>query len=168
MQSWVAWFVVIASLAIVLQALVLLALYLQIRRTGEALIRIATEFEGRASPVLTRLGRLLEDSQGRLNTIVADSAEIVALTRQQAQRFDRVLSEGADRLRLQIIHADRILSGALDTVEDAGGRFRKAVIGPVESAVALVEGIKTGIDFFRGRRRAPERARETQDEGLFI
>ncbi len=168
MQTWVAWFVVIAAVAIVLQMVVLLLLYLQLRSTLTALVRILGDFEARVSPILTRVGRLLEDSQGRLTTLVVDTSEIVALARQQAQRFDRVLGEAADRLRLQIIRADQVVSGALDTVEDAGGKFRKAVVGPVQSAVALVEGIKTGIDFFRGHRRAPERARETQDEGLFI
>jgi hypothetical protein len=168
MQSWVAWFVVIAAVAIVMHVVVLFLLYVQLRRADERLTRLAADFEGRISPVLTRLGRLLEDSQGRVTSIIDDSAEIVAIARQQAQRFDRVLSEASDRLRLQIIHADHILTGALETIEDTGGRFRKAVVGPVENAVALIEGIKTGIDFFRGHRRAPERAREAQDEELFI
>jgi hypothetical protein len=168
MQSWVAWFVVIATVAIVLQVVVLFLLYIELRRAGTKIARVAEDFEARISPTLTRLGRLLEDSQGRLTSIVNDSAEIVALAREQAQRFDRVLSEASDRLRLQIIHADHILTGALETIEDTGGRLRKAVVGPMENAAALIEGIKTGIDFFRGQRRAPERAQETRDEELFI
>jgi len=168
MQSWVAWFVVIAAVAIVTQMLVLFLLFLELRRTGAMLVRMVADFDARVSPILSRLGRLMEDTQGRLTNIVNDSAEIVGLARKQAQRFDWVLSEATDRLRLQIIHADQVLTGALETVEDAGGRLRRAVAGPIGSAVALVEGIKTGIDFFRGQRRAPERAREAQDEGLFI
>jgi hypothetical protein len=168
MQNWVAWFVVIATVAIILQLVVLFLLYLELRRTGTALLRMVSDFESRVVPIMTRIGRLLEDSQGRITTMITDFTEIVALARQLAQRFDGVLTEATDRLRLQVIRADQILSGALDTVEDAGGKFRRAVIGPVQSAVALVEGIKTGIDFFRGQRRAPERAREAQDEGLFI
>ena len=74
-----------------------------------------------------------------------------------------------DRLRMQLIHADQILTGVLETVEDTGMKLRRTVWGPVQSVAAVVRGIQTGVEFYRGRRRAPEaQPTETQDEGLFI
>ena len=90
------------------------------------------------------------------------------MVKTNGQRFDRVLEEGADRLRQQIIRADRLITGALEAVEDTGSELRKSVLGPAQTVVAFIRGVQAGIDFFRGRKRIPERRRSTEDEGLFI
>ncbi|HEV2387732.1 MAG TPA: hypothetical protein VGS20_10815 [Candidatus Acidoferrales bacterium] len=168
MQNWVGIFVVIAAVALALQSALLCALYFQFRHLSQTLSQVAQSIETRLTPVLSRLHRLLEDSQGQLTDIVSDTAEIVRLVKTNGQKFDRLLDEASDRLRLQILHADRLLTGALETIEDAGAELRKSVIEPVRNATALIRGVQAGIDFFRGRSRIAERRRESQDEGLFI
>jgi hypothetical protein len=70
---------------------------------------------------------------------------------------------------MQLIHADQILTGVLETVEDTGMKLRRTVWGPVQSVAAVVRGIQTGLEFYRGRRRPTDGApAEQQDEGLFI
>ncbi len=168
MANWLPFFVVVTALAVVVQMFILLFIYLQFKQMTEQMTRIATELQTKIDPILTRLNRLLEDSQGRMTSIVGDAAEILHLARGQAQKIDRVFNEAVDRLRLQIIRADQILTGALESVEEAGAEFRRTVWGPVQKASAFIKGVKTGLDFFRSQRRSPERAREHSDEGLFI
>jgi len=98
---------------------------------------------------------------------VADVSEIVHLARGQAQKVDRVFTEAVDRLRVQLIHADQILSGTMEAVEVAGSKIRRTVLGPVQQASALIKGIQAGLEFFRARGRGREGAAD-QDEGLFI
>lgn len=168
MQSWLPAFVVVAAVAILLQMLILLAMFLEFRRMNDRMSRLAETLEVRLNPILARLDHLLEDTHGRISSIVADGAEMAHLARLQAQKFDRIISEAVDRLRLQIIRADQLLTGALETVEQAGSQVRRTVWGPVQEASAFLKGLKTGLDFIRGQRRSPERARERQDEELFI
>jgi len=78
-----------------------------------------------------------------------------------------MVTEAVDRLRMQLVHADQILTGALETVEETGARLRSSVWRPVQSVTALVRGIQTGLEFYRGRRRQAEGVTE-QDEELFI
>jgi hypothetical protein len=45
------------------------------------------------------------------------------------------------------------------------------VLGPVQSATAVIRGIQTGLEFFRSRRRQRGDGRQTpdqSDENLFI
>jgi len=168
MDTWLAVFVVVAAVAIVLQMVILAAMYFQFRQMNQRTSRALTDLQTKLDPILTRLDRLLEDSQGRMASIVTDAAEIIHLVRGQAQKVDRVFTEAVDRLRLQIIRADQILTGALESLEETGSELRRTVFGPVHKASAFIKGVKTGLDFFRGRRSAAERTRETQDEGLFI
>ena len=168
MESWIAVFVIIAAVAIVMQAGILFVMYKQVRRTSERTARIAEDLHAKINPILSRLQVLLEDTQPRISNIVADAAEITHLARTQAQKMDRVFTEAADRLRMQLIHADQILTGALESIDEAGSKLRRTVWGPVQQASAFVKGVKVGLDFFRSSRRPPERSGEQSDEGLFI
>lgn len=168
MQTWVVVFIVIASVGVVVQVVLLSVLLVAFLRTGAILAHVAGEVESKLSPVLVRADRLLADSESHIRDIVHDSHEIVHLAKTNSQRFDRVLEEAADRLRHQIIEADRMVTGAFDAIEDAGAEIRRSVIEPVRTATAFVRGVRAGVNFFRGRTRAPQRRRDTQDEGLFI
>ena len=167
METWVAVFVVVAAVAIVLQAAILVAMFFQMRRTMERMNRFTSDLESRLSPILARVQILLEDTQPKISEMVADAAHVVYLARAQAQKVDRVFTEASDRLRGQLVRADRILTGALETVEDAGSKFSHNVWKPMQRVSAIVQGIKVGIDLLRSRRRRPEEPME-QEEELFI
>ncbi|HEX2710709.1 MAG TPA: hypothetical protein VHM88_00590 [Candidatus Acidoferrales bacterium] len=169
MPSWLAFFVVVTAVAVVLQMGILLGLYLQFRRMNEHTTRIATDLHARITPILTRLQVTMEDAQPRITSMLSDAAEITHLARAQAQKVDRVFTEGADRLRIQLIRADRIVTGALEAIEESGSKLRRTLWGPVHEASAFIKGVKTGLDFFRSRRRPDDQGSESQqDEGLFI
>jgi hypothetical protein len=85
--------------------------------------------------------------------------------------MDKVFTEATDRLRGQLVRADRILSGALEAVEEAGVNVRRSFLGPMQKVSALVHGIKIGLDVLRSRRSSePESAGEVmeQEDELFI
>jgi hypothetical protein len=101
---------------------------------------------------------------------MGDASEITRLARSQAQKVDRVFTDAVDRLRIQVVRADHILTGTLEVIEEAGSRVRKTVWGPLQQASALLKGLKVGLDFIRGQqqKRRAEPDSTTQDEELFI
>lgn len=169
MQNWLPFFVALTSLAVVIQALLLAALYFEIRRTSKQLARTVDELHSRLLPILTRVQILVEDAQPRIAGMVSDVSHIVHLSRGQAQKVDRVFTDALDRLRGQVVHGDRIMVGVLEALEEFGSKFRNSVWGPVFKASALIKGFKVGLDFFRDRRRSPQAEAESQtEEELFI
>jgi hypothetical protein len=169
MAGWTEAFIIIATIAIVIQMAILLAMFVQLRTAIENFTRLANDLHARIDPILLRVNRILEDSEDRIASVMGDAAEITRIARGQAQKVDRVFTEAVERLRVQVIRADQILTGALEVVEDAGSRVRKTVWGPIHQASALLKGLKVGLDFIRGqqrRRQEPDSA--TQDEELFI
>src|SRR5215469_1283150 len=167
-SGWVQAFVVIAAVAIVMQTVILGVMFAQIRITMEQLTRIATDLHGRLDPVLTRVTRIVDDSEDRIASIMGDAAEITRLARSQAQKVDRVFTDTVERLRIQVIRADHILTGAMEVIEETGTKFRKTVWGPVQQASAILRGLKVGLDYLRGEKPRPESNKETEDEELFI
>jgi len=169
METWVAVFVIVAAVAIVLQAGLLMAMFFQTRRTMDRMERFTSDLESKLGPILSRVQILLEDTQPKISEMVAYAAHVVYLERAQAQTVARVFTEASDRLRGQVVRADRILTGALETIEDAGSKFSHGVWRPVQKISALVQGIRVGLDLLRSRRtnRRPEEPLE-QEEELFI
>jgi hypothetical protein len=170
MQIWLILFIVVAMAALIVQAVILTALFFEVRRTTENVNRLSADLQSRVGPILTRVQILLDDTQPKLSSMVNDASHIVYLARGQAQKIDRVFTDAADRLRGQLMHADRILTGTLEAVEDAGAKFSHSFWRPVQKASALVQGIKVGLDLLRSRRRrrSGDEPREQQEEELFI
>jgi hypothetical protein len=170
MQFWLEFFCIVAAVALVVQVVILTMLFLQLRRTTENVNRLVGDLHSRVGPILTRAQILLDDTQPKISSMVNDASHIVYLARGQAQKIDRVFTDAADRLRGQLVHADRILTGTLEAVEDAGSKFKHSFWRPVQKASALVQGIKVGLDLLRSRRgrRSGDEPREQQEEELFI
>jgi hypothetical protein len=175
MGNWISVFVVVTALAVVLQAIVLIALFLTLRRTAAQVEKTVSDLDLRLTPLITRVQILVEDVSPRITGIVSDASEITRMARGEAQKVDRILSEALERLRMQLIHVDHILTGAMEAVEEAGSRLRQTVWGPVMRATAIVRGVQAGVEFIRSARQKRgtrvdpvESAPEQQDEGMFI
>jgi len=168
METWLPFFVIVAAVAIVMQMGILLGMFLQFRQMNAHITQITTDLHARLTPILTRTQFLLEESHGKVSSMVNDAAEITHLARAQVQKVDRLFNEATDRMRLQVIRADQILTGALESVEDAGTELRRSFLGPLQQASAILKGVKAGLDFFRTQRSVPDTKREPGDEGLFI
>ena len=171
METWVVVSVVIVAVAILFQAAMLAMMFVQMRRTAERVEHLTNDLHSRVGPILTRVQILLDDTQPKISDMVSDAAHVVYLARGQAQKLDRVVGEATDRLRGQLVTADRILAGALETVEEAGTQFKRGVWAPMQKASAIISGIKVGLDFLRSRRGARRSAGEVDvedGEELFI
>jgi methyl-accepting chemotaxis protein len=168
MNVWIEAFIVIAAVAIVIQMAILLGMYLQMKGAIEKFTQIANDLTGRIDPILLRTNRILEDSEDKIASIMADGAEVTRLARGQAQKIDRVFTDSLERVRVQVIRVDQILAGALEVIEDTGTKVRNTLWGPVHQVSAVLKGVKVGIDVLRGVQRRAEPEGAPQDEELFI
>ena len=167
MEFWLEVFSIVAAIALVVQVVILGALFFELKRTTEKVNNLVSDMQTKVSPILSRVQVLLDDTQPKISEMVADASHVVYLARGQAQKMDRVLSEASDLLRGQLIHADRILAGALEAVEETGAKLQQGFWRPVRKASAVMTGIRVGLDLLRSRR-ASRRPEEQQEEELFI
>ena len=169
MSGLVEAFIIIAALAIVIQCVVLVAMFVQLKFAVEQITKITNELQNRMGPILLRVSRILDDSEERIHSIMSDASEITRVARTQAQKVDRVFTEAVERLRIQIQRADQILTGTLEVIEETGTKFKSTVWRPVQQASALIKGIKVGLDVLRGKRGGTDgESAVTEDEELFI
>ena len=170
MPVWLEVFIAAACAAIVVQTFMVISTLMAFRPLITRFGEIASNLQAKLNPILATTTRILADSEDRVKSIMGDAAEITHLARGEAQKADRVLTDAIERLRLQIIRADHIITGALEVVEDTGVKVRKTVLTPVNQFSAILKGLKVGLDVIRGNatRRSGDGNGVPQDEELFI
>ncbi len=159
-------FIAVTSAAVVIQAGILVAMYLAVRQTTARTEALASEVRSKVLPTVELAHSMLEDLRPKVEGIVNNFNESSVTVRNQVARFDATMSDLLDRARLQVIRADELVSHALDRVEETGDLVNKTVVSPVRQVSGLLQGLTAGLEFFfSGRRRSRDGA--VQDE-MFI
>ena len=156
MANWVMpLFAAVVGVALFMQMLMFAAMFMAMRRLSQRVTRIADELQGRFFPLVSRLEMWVDEAQTRVSGALYEASEATHIARHHVERADRIVTEASERLRIRFVHADHVLTGVLESIEDAGFRIRRSVRAPVRSATALFRGIQGGVDFYlgRGRRR---------------
>jgi hypothetical protein len=166
-------FIALTAIAILLQAGVLLAMYIAIRKSSQRMEALATEVKGKIMPSLDQVGQMLTEMRPKLNVIVDNLQDATTVMRSELKRVDATVNDVVDRARLQVIRADELLSRTLDKVEHTSDMVQKTVVSPVRHISGLMQGISVGLEFLfskRGRRNGGSREdrRPVPQDEMFI
>ncbi len=168
MNTFLVIFVIVTSVAVVLQMAILAALYASTKKTSAKVEALAEDVHKRAAPVLDAAHTLLVDNREKLDIIVDNVAVSTTTVRNQLQRLDTTVTDVVDRTRLQVIRTDELVSRTLDRVEETTDLVHHTVISPVRQIAGVISGITAVIDsLFNRRGRERERAAAPHDE-MFI
>ena len=110
-------FIFLTGVAVMLQAGILLAMYLAMRKSGERMEALATEVKTKVLPTVEQAEAMLAEIRPKLQVIADNLQESTTVLRDQVQRVDATVKDAVDRGRLQIIRADELLTRTLDRVE---------------------------------------------------
>jgi len=150
MENLIPLFIALTGAAVLLQAGILTALYLAVRKTNARLESVAVEVKTKALPTLESAQAMLTELRPRLAVIADNLMETTISVRSQVERMDATVSDAVDRARLQVIRADELLSRTLDRVEETSEIVHKTVISPVRQFSGLIQGVTAGIEFLLG------------------
>ena len=168
MENLTTWFIGITGLAVLLQAGVLLMMYLSMRKSSARMEAIATEVKTKAIPALESTRTILTEIRPKLQVIAENLEDTTTHLRDQVHRVDATVTDIVDRTRLQVIRADELVSRTLDRVEEATDMVHNTVVSPVRQLSGLLHGLSVGVEFlFGGKRRRREGVTVPQDE-MFI
>jgi methyl-accepting chemotaxis protein len=165
-------FVALTGIAVLLQAGVLLAMYMAMRKSTQHLEELAGDVKTKVMPTVTEAQQMIADLRPKIEIIVDNLRDSTTVLRSEAQRVDAVVNDVIDRARLQVIRADELLGRTMDRVEQTSEMVHRTVVSPVKQISGLVQGITVGLEFlFSGRNRRNGGGRERrpvpQDE-MFI
>jgi methyl-accepting chemotaxis protein len=173
MENLTPLFVALTGAAVLLQAGLLAAMYLSMRKSSTRLEALANEVKTKALPTLETAQAMLTELRPKLTVIADNLAETTHSVRSQVERMDATVNDVVDRARLQIIRGDELLSRTLDRVEETSEMVHNTVVSPVRQFAGLIQGVTAGIEFLLGNRgrkngNSRESRRPVPQDEMFI
>jgi methyl-accepting chemotaxis protein len=173
MENLTPLFVALTGAAVLLQAGLLAAMYLSMRKSSTRLEALANEVKTKALPTLETAQAMLTELRPKLTVIADNLAETTHSVRSQVERMDATVNDVVDRARLQIIRGDELLSRTLDRVEETSEMVHNTVVSPVRQFAGLIQGVTAGIEFLLGNRgrkngNSRESRRPVPQDQMFI
>ena len=173
MENLTMVFIAVTAAAVLLQAGILAALYLAMRKSSARMEALAVEVKTKALPMLETAQAILTELRPKLTVIADNLTETTHSVRSQVERVDATVSDAVDRARLQVIRTDELLSRTLDRVEETSDMVHRTVVSPVRQFSGLIQGVTAGIEFLlggRGRRNGGSREarRPVPQDEMFI
>jgi hypothetical protein len=172
MNNLTSVFIALTGVAVMLQAGILLAMYLGMRQSAAKVEAIADDVRKKVLPAVEHAEAFLAEVRPKLQIIADNLQESTIVLRSQVERVDATVNDTVDRARLQIIRADELLSRTLDRVEQTSDMVHETVISPIRQLSGIMQGITVGLEFLFGGRarkngRREDRRPVPQDE-MFI
>ena len=162
-------FIAVTTFAVVVQAGILVGLYLAVRKSTARMEALATEVKSRVLPTVETAQNLMVELRPKIDVISNNLAESSDLVRNQLGRLDATVTDVLDRARLQVIRADELLNRTMDKVEETSEVVHKTVISPLRQVNGLMAAISTGVDVFLGqKRRHPRNGAGVPQDEMFI
>ncbi|MBZ5654497.1 MAG: hypothetical protein LAO56_04365 [Acidobacteriia bacterium] len=162
-------FIAATTFAVVLQAMIMVGLYLAVRKSTAKMEALATEFKTKALPTMETAQNMLVELRPKIEAITTNVSETSTVVRNQINRLDAIMTDVLDRTRLQVIRADELLNRTMDRVEETSEVVHKTVVSPLRQVNGFMTAITTGVEVFFGpKRRQPKNGMGVPQDEMFI
>lgn len=156
-------FVALAALAMLIQAVMLIGLFLVARKLQEKIMPVIPQVEN----VVGVVRRTVESVEKHIEKIGATSGAILDVTKQQLVKVDELLSDASTRAKVQMERAEMVLDDTMTRVQETVSVVQRGVIRPVREVQGILTGFRTAL-MHLGRARRATVDHATSDEEMFI
>src|SRR5437667_12798927 len=126
MENLVPLFIIVTAIAVVIQAGILVALFIAVRQTSARVEALASEVKAKAVPTIETAQAMLVELRPRVTEIVANVEDSSCIVRAQIERVAATVSDAADPTRMQMIRADYFVNRTLARVEEPSEMVHRA------------------------------------------
>lgn len=142
-------FVGVTAVAIVLQTIILLAIFTAIRKAARSVKEEVDDLRSSIMPIIDNSRDLFARLGPKIEATIDDLSEIAHGLRIQTAEVQASAFEIMDKLRRQTSRLDRMFTAVLDAVDRAGGFVAETVSLPMRKISGLLASIKAIIESLR-------------------
>lgn len=146
-------FTAITACSVLLQALLLLAMFIVLRKLATKMEGIADEVKEKAVPALSSARSLMEDLSPKLKVATANLVDVSDTLRQEAKHVGQSVDALLDKSNAQIRRVDEMVTATFDVVDHASRALENAVAVPARRVSGVINGVRAGVETFVGRRK---------------
>jgi methyl-accepting chemotaxis protein len=161
-------FIAVTAAAVVLQMLILFGMFLVMRKLAGRVEALADKVEDTTGLVQTRVlpivenakvmqeqvKQFIETSRPKIEKLVQNASEVSDTTKATVERLNLTVNDAVDRMRLQVIRGDEMITRTMDRIEDTSEKVQHTVMSPVRQMSGIMQAISTGFGaYFNQQRR---------------
>ena len=102
MENLTPLFIALTGIAVLLQAGVLVAIFVVLKKTSAKMEALAEEVKVKALPTIAQAEAMLTEIRPRVEAIAEQVQDSTAMVRDQVERVDATVNDVVDRARLQM------------------------------------------------------------------
>jgi MFS superfamily sulfate permease-like transporter len=163
-------FIVVTAVAVVIQAGILIGMFVAIKKSMARMEALATQVQTRALPVMDTAQSMINEYRPKLDLVLDNLTGASTAVKQEIDRLQQPLQEMVERIQLQAVRVDDLLTKTLDRVEGAGEVVSETVSRPVKRATGVAYAVATGVAtlFNRGNYARAKKPAATPKDEMFI
>jgi hypothetical protein len=142
-------FVALTGLAVLMQACVLLGIFISLRKTAKLVTDTTNEIKDSVLPMVQHTRELVERITPEVVTVTGGLAELTNTLRKETAGVHFSLSDAVARVQHQAQRLDGMLTAMLDRLDRLGCAIEASVAAPVRQANGIVAALKATIDTYR-------------------
>jgi uncharacterized protein YoxC len=165
----------LVALAMLVQAIVLLAAFIAIRQAARSMDQKLEAFRSSVTPLIDNTRALVTRLSPKIEETADDIAALTHSLRVQTADIQFAANEIVARARVQAVRLDGMLSHVLDTLQRTGDFMTDAVNKPMRQFSAILASVKAVIESLRSGAPAPRSQatresanRESTDHDMFV
>jgi hypothetical protein len=161
-------FVGLTGFALLVQAMVMLAFFLTMRRTITATQADIQEIRTTLMPILSKSRETLDRVAPKVESIAKDMAELTRNLREQGAEVQVALAEVLERVHRQTMRVDTMFTSVADGVEHAGNVVADTVTKPVRQMAAILASARAFLSVLATGRRSGQQPKAVAGQDMFV
>ena len=167
-MDYLSIFVGVTAAAVVIQAGILVALFVAVKKSTSRMEALATEVKTKVMPTVDTAQSMLVEWRPKIDNIASNVSETTTVVRGQVERLDATVTDIVDRTRLQVIRADELLNRTMDRIEETSDVVHRTVVSPVRQLSGIIQGLTAGLEFLLGGERRRRHDVSVPQDEMFI
>ena len=152
----------LVALAMMVQAFVLLAAFLAMRKTAQSINEKLEDMRSSLVPIIASVTPIVETTRNligklapRIDAASEDVAAMAHSLRAQTADFESAANEMVERARAQANRLDAMFSNVFDAMDRAGGFMADCINKPMRQFSAVLASVRAAIESFRNSVPTP-------------
>ena len=147
--------VALVALSMLLQSVVLLAIFVILRKATRSMRDDIEDLRSSVLPVIDNVNELLARSAPKIEAAASDLAVLARNLREQTADVQTAATEILERVRRQSARVDSSLSSVFDSIDRAAGFMSGAISKPMRQLSGVLASIKAVVESLRSDTHGP-------------
>lgn len=142
-------FVAFTGIAVVLQAAILFAIFISLRKTAKSLLEVTEDLKATVVPMVHSTRELVERITPQIITVSVGLATLTETLKRESAGVTVSASDILQRVSKQMQRLDAMLTASLNALERATVVVETAVSAPVRQVNGVLAAIRAVVDTYR-------------------